>query len=99
MEDLEAILLFETRHGQVNDLLGGLISLRSAYWAEQYHAKVPDEAEIKRLEEEMLFFSALRSRALLMSIEEITLVIEQYRPQFKEEDRIRREYEAARGGT
>ncbi|PXX38567.1 hypothetical protein [Undibacterium pigrum] len=97
MEDLDSILLFNSTYERAQDLLGGLIALRSAWIGDEYHIELPDEAKLHRLQEELFFFMGLRKRLLSMSTEEIAELIEQYRPQFKEEDDVRRRHEAAKG--
>jgi|GEM_PF-6292263 len=97
MEELDSILLFNSTYERAQDLLGGLIALRSAWMGDQYDKDSPDEAELHRLQEEQFFFMGLRTRLLSMSTEEIAEVIEQYRPQYKEEDDLRRRHEAAKG--
>ena len=82
---------------RAQDLLGGLIALRSAWMGNQYDKDSPDEAELHRQQEEQFFFMGLRNRLLSMSTEEIAELIEQYRPQYKEEDHSRKKQEAAKG--
>lgn len=99
MDKLEDTLLFESRCQQAKDLMGSLISLRSAWWSDEHHQESPDEARMQRLADESLFLYALQRHVVLMSTEEIARLIEQYRPQLIEESRIRHEHEAARKGT
>jgi len=89
MNELEATLLFEEYSQRAKDLVGNFISLRSAYCSEERRKVCPDHTKIELLEEEILFFMALRSRVTLMSQEELAQLIAHYQPLYKEENSLR----------
>ncbi len=89
MTSLEEKLLWLGRVELAQDILGGLIAVRSAWMGDERENAVPDQAVLSRLRKEQILYSSLRRNAVFLSLEELDSLIEKASVQLKAEDDVR----------
>ncbi|MFZ6710538.1 hypothetical protein [Undibacterium sp. TC9W] len=79
----EEILNQQTERAE--DILGGLISLRSAWMGDEHVKAIPDDGALSRLLDEQSKFLQLRKNLYVMNLEEVNQIITTYSAQLKDE--------------
>lgn len=97
MSNFEESHEFEQRCQLAKDVIGGLVSIRSAYMGDERSKPEPDETKLSRLRDEQNFYTAMIWDLYSFDVKKLNELIEKYSAQLKEEDAKYDDYLAAQG--